>query len=93
MSTAIAIHQARYGLRFRPWLLAWGAALTLSLLLYLAKDVWPAAWQYPREWQVPVHARVALRHAPDTKDAPVFTCSIDNREFLGSVVPPSHGSL
>lgn len=42
------------GLRLHPWLLTWGAAFTLTLLLYLFKDFWPWALEYPREWEIPL---------------------------------------
>ncbi|MDH3672618.1 MAG: ABC transporter permease subunit [Gammaproteobacteria bacterium] len=54
MNTAIALRGFRVGLRYSPWLLAWSAALALTLVLYLLKDIWPAAWHYPREWYIPL---------------------------------------
>lgn len=54
MSTAVAIRGFRVGLRYSPWLLTWSAALALTLVLYLLKDIWPTAWQYPREWYIPL---------------------------------------
>lgn len=40
--------------RAHPWLIAWAIALGATLALYLARDVLPWAWHYPREWNIPL---------------------------------------
>ncbi|MFQ6022775.1 MAG: ABC transporter permease [Acidiferrobacterales bacterium] len=54
MSTAIAVREVRDGLRLHPWLVAWAAAFAASLVIYLFRDLWPWAWQYPREGYIPL---------------------------------------
>ena len=54
MSTVVAVQESRSRPRYSPWVLAWSAALALTLVIYLLRDVWPAAWQYPRDWDIPL---------------------------------------
>jgi glycine betaine/proline transport system permease protein len=55
MNTAVAVREARGGQwHYRPWIAAWTAALAFTFFVYLLREAWPAAWQYPREWEVPL---------------------------------------
>jgi glycine betaine/proline transport system permease protein len=54
MSTALGNSEALLGRRNHPWLLAWTAGLVATVLLYGFRDYWPWAWQYPREWNLPL---------------------------------------
>lgn len=52
--TADSIRNMGNGARFHPWLLTWGTAFVVTLVLYLFKDFWPWALKYPREWEIPL---------------------------------------
>ena len=52
--SAVPAIDAPGGRRVHPWLVAWAAALVATLGLYLMRDVWPWAWHYPREWNIPL---------------------------------------
>jgi glycine betaine/proline transport system permease protein len=54
MSTALASVRTLVGRRTHPWLVAWIAALVATVFVYGLRDYWPWAWQYPREWDVPL---------------------------------------
>lgn len=42
------------GFRVNPWLVAWIVALALTAMLYVAKDMIPWAFKYPRAWTIPL---------------------------------------
>ncbi|MDH3689162.1 MAG: ABC transporter permease subunit [Gammaproteobacteria bacterium] len=54
MNTAVAVRSVRSSTRPHPWLLVWGAMLVMVPVLYLGKDLWPWALEYPREWYIPL---------------------------------------
>jgi glycine betaine/proline transport system permease protein len=54
MSIAGSTRTLREGGGVNPWLVAWLAALVATLLVYLLRDAWPWAVEYPRAWNVPL---------------------------------------
>ncbi len=54
MSTALASIETLAARRKHPWLAAWILGLILTVLIYAFREHWPWAWEYPREWNVPL---------------------------------------
>ncbi len=75
MSTALASVDTFAGRRNHPWLLAWSAALVATVLLYVLRDYLPWAWQYPRDWNVPLRFWVSdfMKWLVDDFDLGLFT--------------------
>ncbi len=75
MSTALASIETLARRRSHPWLAAWIAGLVATVLVYAFRDYWPWAWQYPREWNVPLRFWVSdfMKWLVDDFDLGLFT--------------------
>jgi glycine betaine/proline transport system permease protein len=83
MSTAIAVGGARRGSPLRPWILAWTAALALTLTVYMLGDLWPWALNYPEAWEIPLRYWISafMKWLVDDFDLGLFTF----KEFTRSI--------
>ncbi|MDH3414179.1 MAG: ABC transporter permease subunit [Gammaproteobacteria bacterium] len=54
MSTALASIETLAARRKHPWLAGWILGLVLTVLIYAFREHWLWAWEYPREWNVPL---------------------------------------
>jgi glycine betaine/proline transport system permease protein len=75
MSTALASVETPAARRNHPWLFAWIAGLAATVLVYALRDYWPWAWQYPREWNLPLRFWVSdfMKWLVDDFDLGLFT--------------------
>lgn len=91
MSTVVAIPESRAGLQLRSWLLVWIGALAATLVLYLFRDAWPAAWQYPRDWDIPLRFWISdfMKWLVNDFDLGLFTF----KEFTRSIAWLLHWPL
>ena len=91
MNTVVTVEGSLNGLRYRPWLLAWSAALALTLALYLFRNAWPVLWQYPGEWEVPLRFWISsfMKWLVNDFDLGLFTF----KEFTRSIAWLLHWPL